>query len=701
MDALEAAEILEEAMDEIAGGASDPEMMEEGPITLEELEGIVKRELEDAQTWQEGFLSTERARLLNYYHGRPFGNEEDGRSQVISRDVRDTIQAMMPGLMRMFFGAQNIVEFVPKGPGDDEAARQATDYVNYIIQNDNPGFKVFYEAFKDALLLKTGIIKYWWDESLEVEAWELSGIDQIDMAVLGADPELTIEVVNMTADEMGMETYDVRLSREISNGRVKVASVPPEEFVISSRATSIEDALMVGHQSLVTVSDLVEMGYDYEMVRDHTGSDKLEYSMDRQARRIDEMVPTDRAAHESMELVFYAETYIRVDYDGDGFAELRKICVIGDSKNIVANEEVPFCPFVDLCPDPEPHTWLGTGVGDNVDDIQLIKSSVMRNVLDSLALATTPRMGVVEGMVNMDDVLNTEVGAVVRMRQPGMAFPLETPFVGQHGFSALEYMDNMRENRTGITKAAVGLDPDALQSSTRAAVAATLSSAQERTELIGRIFAEMGLVPLFRGILKLTVANQDRPRVVRLRGKWVEIDPRAWDAGMDVSVNVGFGIGDLEAKMTYLSAIADKQEQAIQAMGPQNPIAGLQEYRNTLAAMTELMGFKSPEKFFVDPAQWTPPPPEPAQPDPNMIIAQAEATKAQADAMNDANKIDLERQEALMKDDLERDKLDADIRLRAAEIEARWGAAVDVQLIKADIERERNAARQNKEGPNG
>jgi hypothetical protein len=659
-------------------------------MTEDDLKGIVKSEVDDAITWQEGWLSSERAALIDYYHGRPFGNEEAGRSQVVSTDIRDTIHAIMPPLMRIFFGGESVVEFTPNGPEDEAHAKQATEYINYIFQNDNNGFKLAYEAFKDALLLKTGIIKYWWEDDLDVSTWDLTGLGDDDLAVLSADPEVEFSIDSQSVDEFGQNVYALTVTRTRSNGRVKLASVPPEEFIVSPRATDVRTAPMVGHRRQATVSELVEMGYDYDEVLEHAGSDKLETSQEREARRLDNQEPFYDAKDDAMKLVSYVEAYMYVDYNGDGVAELRKICMIGSACDIVANEEIAFHPFVDLCPDPEPHTWLGNGVADVVDDIQRIKSMIMRNMLDSLALSTTPRMTVVEGQVNLDDVLNTEIGAIIRQRNPGAVQALETPFVGQHAFTALQYMDDLRENRTGITKAAVGLDPDALQSTTKAGVAATITAAHERVELIARIFAECGIGPLFTGILKLVIMHQDAPRTVRLRNEWQDVDPRAWDATMDVTVNVGLGTGDLDTKMQFLSMIAQKQESIIGSMGPDNPVSGLAQYRNTLASMAEMMGFRNPGKFFTDPANWQPPQQQPPAPDPNLIIAEAEAMKAQAEIQNDAARLALDREEMLRKDDLERDKLDAEIALKAAEIRAKHQGEVDVAQIKADIERQRS-----------
>jgi hypothetical protein len=323
-------------------------------------------------------------------------------------------------------------------------------------------------------------------------------------------------------------------------------------------------------------------------------------------------------------------------------------------------------------------------------DLQRIKSSILRNMLDSLAQSIHPRMAAVEGQVNMDDLLNTEVGGVVRMRQPGMVQPLETPFVGQQAFPVLAYMDEIRENRTGITKAAAGLDADALQSTTKAAVAATITAAQQRIELIARLFAEGGIADLFRGILKLVTAHQDRERVVRLKNRWVAVDPRPWNADMDVTVNVGIGSGTTEEKLMFLSAVAARQEGIIQSLGPANALAGLAQYRNTLARMMELAGYRDASPFFGDPALAPPaPPPGPPPPDPNVLLAQAQTEQIRADMARKAAELALEREKMVRADDRERDRTEADLLLRAAELEAKYGRPVDVAQMRALMERAR------------
>ena len=684
------------------------------PMDDSELEALVAGELTDAVSFIDAELSPVRARAIQYYRGEPFGNEEEGRSQVVSTDVRDTINGIMPSLMKVFFGSNRVVQFVPRGPEDIASAEQATDYVNWIFQNDNNGFLLCHSVFKDALRGALGVAKYYWEEKIEVKTEHYSGLDESALTVLLSerdvvgsaiesmdDPSYQPPVDPMTGqpvvDPMTGEAppvpqiYNVELKREYKSGRVQVEAVPPEEFLIDRRARSVEDSVVVAHRRMMRVSDLVALGYDEEEVRAQMGAYELD-SNDEYIARNPYAESYGPGGTQDDKRVLYVEAYMRVDYDRDGIAELRKVCTIGPSYKMVMNEPCSHRPFALFCPDPEPHALIGLSIFDMTADLQRIKSAVMRNMLDSLSLAIHPRVGVVEGQANMDDVLNTEVGGVIRMRQPGMVQPFAVPFVGQAAFPMLGYLDEVRETRTGMSKAAMGLQADALQSTTRAAVAATVSAAQQHLELIARIFAETGMRALFKGILKLVVENQDRPRVVRLRNQWVPIDPRSWDAEMDVEIDVALGGGTDEQKIAVLTSIAQKQEQVLQMMGPQNPMVTPQQYRNTLARLAELSGFKNPDEFFLNPQnQPPPPPPPPPPPDPAMILAQVEQQKIMADIQNKQAELELKRQAMLLEDDRARDKQEADLMLRAYEIQLKSGTAVDVETIRAMMNAPRTA----------
>jgi len=690
----------------------EPEMEDEqveDPVSEEELQNIITAEIDDAQDYIDDVISPERALAGQYYKGEPFGNEEEGRSQAISMDVRDTVQAMMPSIMKVFFAANNVVEFAPNGPEDVASAQQATDYVNYCLTRDNNLFNECYSTFKDALIRKNGIMKVWWNTEKDVTTHYFTGLDEATFSVLQADENIEVKDVEirmsetMTMTPMGEmmqqvpPTYDCTVVRTTEKGRLCVQSVPPEEFLIDRRARSIETAEFVAHRRYVTVSDLVKMGYDFDEVQD-LGFETLddfegnEETFDRNPQAFVEITGrTDTTSRK----VLYIEGYVYVDMDGDGIAELCRVCVAGTANKILHYEPCDFIPFVDFCPDPEPHTFFGMSIADVTMDIQLIKSNILRNTLDSLAQSIHPRTGVVEGQVNLEDVMNTEVGGIIRMRAPGMVQPFTIPFVGQQAFPMLQYMDELRENRTGISKAASGLDANALQSSTRAAVAATITAAAQHIELICRIFAETGMKGLFRKSLQLIIKNQDAPRMVRLRNTFVPIDPRVWDANMDVVVNVAIGTGSNEEKMAFLGQVAAKQEMLMQ-MGA--PLVDMQGYYNTLAQMMALAGYKDPTVFFKDPAMMPPPPPPaPPQPTPEEMLSQVQMEAIRADIQKKAAELELQREEMLRKDDRERDKLDADLMIKAAEIEAKYGTQVNTANIEALMQRDREFLRQQGE----
>lgn len=687
---------------------------EEEGVTEEELQNIVAGEIDDAQQYIDDVISPERAMAGQYYKGEPFGNEEEGRSQVVSMDVRDTVQAIMPSIMRVFFGSSNVVEYAPNGPEDVANAEQATDYVNYCLTRDNNLFMVCYETFKDALVRKNGIAKVWWNEEKEVQTFSFDGLSQEAYTVLMSDPDVEIVEVEiesggtMVTGPDGVEVsmpsppeYSCTIRRTTDKGRLCVSAVPPEEFLIDRRARNIEEAEFVAHRRYVTVSDLVKMGYEMDEIENlgYETQDDFEGNQETFDRNPNATILGAGRTDVASRKVLYIEAYVRVDMDGDGIAELRRVCVGGTAYKVLHNERCDLIPFVSFCPDPEPHTFFGLSIADVVMDIQLIKSNILRNMLDSLAQSIHPRTAVVEGQVNLEDVMNTEVGGIIRMRAPGMVQPFNQPFVGQAAFPMLAYMDELRENRTGISKAAAGLDANALQSSTRAAVAATITAAQQHIELICRIFAETGMKVLFEKALKLITMNQDAPRMVRLRDKFVPIDPRVWNANMDVIVNVALGSGTTEEKMNFLGQIAAKQEMLIQQGGVQdNPLVDLSQYRNTLAQMLAMAGFKDAGQFFKDPAtQPPPPPPAPPPPSPEQILAQVQVQAIQADIQKKAAELELQREEMLRKDDRERDKLDADVMLKAAEIEAKYGAQVNTAQIEAMVQRDREVSRQQAE----
>jgi hypothetical protein len=638
--------------------ASDEDQAEQTGMDEGSLASIVSAEIEDAVTFIDSDIGPLRAGAVDRYFGRPYGDEEEGRSAVVSRDVHDTINAILPSLMRVFFGSENVVEFAPESEEDVEAAEQATDYINYVVTVDNDGFEVFLAAIKNALREKVGFIKWWWDDSFTVTTTKYTGLDEMALTQLLEDLQKSVEAEIVETSE-GQDGLNVTLRLKKRVDRVRIAAVPPDEMLIGRRMRTLDDEGYVGHRCEKRVSELVAMGYDRDLVLScSSDGSELDTSDERLARHPYQDTFGGVSSDDASRLVLYVESYINVDFDGDGIAELRKVCTLGPSFKVVANDPVDQRPFADLQCDPEPHAFFGESVADKVVDIQKVKTRVLRASLDSLSQSVFPRTVVGRGG-NMQDAMNTEVGAILRAEGDASSayFFAAAPFVGREAFPMLTYMDELREGRTGMSKVSMGLDAEALQNTTATAANGQFTRSQERIELIARVMAS-GVRRLFRGLLKLTRENQRQERMVKLRNKWIPVDPRGWRANMDVVPNVALGGGTNAEKMALLTMVAAKQEQIFMTAGQDNPLVTMKQYHTTLSKMLETGGFKDPSAFFTDPdgeeaqqrmAQMVqkPPPVDPKVEEAKARI-ELEAAKAQAQAQRDEQKaasdLDLARQ---------------------------------------------------------
>jgi hypothetical protein len=647
-----------------------------------EFQSILRNEIEQALGYHDTEFSQDRIDAMDYYLGEPFGNEQPDRSQVVATEVSDTIETIMPSLMRIFTQSDEYVRFIPTGPEDVAVAEQASDYCNWIINTDNPGFEIVHNWFKDALLLKLGVVKYSWDEIVDVEVEEYEGLTDQEVTALIIDD--SVEVTEQDERVIGEPqimpdgtvvsapvVYDVKIRRTDKSGRVNIENVPPEEFLISKRAKSLRDASFVSHRTTMTVSDLVSMGYDQDEVEQYAGYTDLDTTEERTSRFEDlESGSEFDSKDPTMREVLVSESYIKADYDGDGVAELRRVVTVGSGYHILENDECDHVPFAILSPILMPHRAIGRSVAELVMDVQLIKSTLMRQLLDNIYNTNNARVVAVEGQVNLDDLLTNRPGGVVRARAPGMVQPLQVPEVSGAVFPALEYMDRMKEQRTGVSRQSMGLDADALQSTTATAVAAMQAAAQGKIEMIARVFAETGMKDLFRGILHLVTKYQNQPKIVRLRNQFVPMDPRQWANGYDIQVNVGLGTGQREQQLSTLFQIATKQEQIIAGMGMNNPIVTPLEYRNTLAKIAELSGFKDAQEFFADPRNAPPQQPQQQQQDPRIAMEaqkmQAEMQMAQQKAAQD---LQLQKEKMQMEFAFKREQMAAELQLRQQELE--------------------------------
>ncbi len=639
-------------------------------ISEEDIVTRIRGEITDSLGYSDT-ISKQREMAMDYYYALPFGNEVEGRSQFVDSTVQDTIEWIKPSLMRIFASGDEMVKFSPVGPEDVAMAKQATDYVNYVFAKDNDGWEVLYSWFTDALMQKNGIVKVWWDEYEEAQREEYHNLEEMELQILISNND--VEVIEHTDFEDG--THDLVLKRTSYTGRVRVENVPPDEFLISREAKAMQDARFVCHRLPKTLSDLREMYPDKNLEPEDLsggGFNEDEYSMERLSR-----YEFDKSAKywgnewggstedESLQTYWLHESFLRTDYNNDGIAELRKVCTVGDY--VLQNEEVDSIPFVSITPIKIPHKFFGLSVSDLVMDLQLMKSTLMRNLMDNMYNQNFGRYAVLEGQANLDDLLTQRPGGVVRVKSPNAITPLATPSLEPYSFQMLEYLDNVRESRAGVSKMSQGLNENALTSHTTAtAVNAVMTAAQSRVELIARNFAETGVKELMRRIYELLLKNQDKERTVMLRNEWVPVRPDAWNDKADCTVSVALGNGNKDQQLAHLSAML---QFAGEAMKGGLSIVNEQNMYNIGSAMIKNMGFQNVNDFLTDPSMM---PPKQEGPTPEEQMAQAE--------------IQLKQQELQIKA--------ADIQVKQQKIQQVAAAdAVDAELKMAELQLEREQKR--------
>jgi len=667
-----------------------------------EIEGILQDAIAQAVDFVESEITDQRIKAQRYFDGEVDIGYEDGRSKVVATKVRDTVRAVKPSLMRVFMSTSKPVEYMPLGPEDVAAAEQATQYMHYIF-NKNNGYRVLNDAFHDALIKKCGIIKAYWETSYKAEIFTYDNLTDQEYALIASDDDVTIlehgVTTSMSVDEFGMEVempeHSLKISKQMPDGRLRIESVPPEEFFVNSQARSIDDAYIVAHRTEMRVGELVEMGFDFEDVYDLDGlygaSDISEAeTIERQGYSQDDY--EDREGDPAMRQVAVTEAYMKIDVDGTGIPVLHRFICGGTNYKLLDLEPWDEVPFAVFEVDPEPHTFYGRSLAEIIMDDQDASTAILRGILDNVAMTNNPRIGIVDGAVNIDDVLNNEIGAIVRMRQAGAIQDLAVPFTAGQTLGALTYMDQLVENKTGVSRASMGLDPDAMQSTTKAAVQATIQAQAGQIGVMVRNLAD-GMKRLFGIMLRTSIKHTDEEQAMQINGQFVQVDPRVWRADMDIGINVGLGTGREEEKMMALQQAFQIQQQIYTAYGPYNGMVSLTNIRNTLSDMLAAAGVRNSDRYFA------PITPEVEQQllamqqqaqaqqaqgsDPNQAFLAAEQMKAQAQMQSDMAKLQLDQQKLMMEDDRKRDQMDQDLLVDAAKVLGQYGTQVDVAAIKA------------------
>ena len=644
-------------------------MAKQEKMTDDELIGLIDTHITDSLGYG-GTISEQREEAMDYYLGNPegFGNEQPGRSTFVSSDVADTIEWIMPSLMRVFTSGDEVCTFNAVGPEpmDAELADQATLYVNHVLMKQNPGYTLLHDFMKDAILQKVGFIKVWWDESEAIEREEYNDLTDLELDALVAEPNVEVIEHSEIQQDIGGQTvqlHDLVINRNNTEGQVRIEGVPPDEMLISRMTKDIQDSHFVCHRVKKTASQLREMGFDIDVKELASGSTDMDsFSGERQSRysydnSSDFSVwggTTSDTSDESMREFWVHESYIRADYDGTGIAQIRRVLSIG--RTILENEPVDSIPFVAITPIRIPHKFFGLSVADITMSLQECKSILMRNLLDNAYSQNYGRYAVLEGQVNLDDLLTQRPGGIVRTKSPQAIMPLPTPPLEPYSFQMLEYLDGVRESRAGVSRTSQGLNENALKSHTTAtAVSQVMTAAQSRVELIARNFAHTGVRDLCRTIYTLLVKNQDRETVVKLQGKWVPINPSMWRDKTDCTVSTGIGFGSKDQQMAYLSQMISF---ASQSMAGGLKIVNEQNMYEMAKELLKSMGFPNYQDFITDPSQV---PPSPSSAD---QLQQAEMQMKQEELKLKTGELMLKQQK------LQQDATEAqvDARLKMAEL---------------------------------
>jgi hypothetical protein len=700
----------------------------------ETVQGIIQKAVEDAVDFIEAEITEPRLKSQRYYDGEVDIGYEDGRSRVVATKCREVVKSLKPSIQRVFLSTENVVEFVPRMPEDVQVCEQMTKFANYKFMQNN-GYRLLNDVFQDAMVKKTGIAKVMFEDIAKTEVHEAHNLTDDEFAYLTEPDNVTVlehtknSIGTLDEEGIGTETimHDVKMSIEITNGDITITSIPPEEFFVDRNARSIDDFFVIGHRTDMTIGDLLAMDFDHEEVHNLQGNMstfEAESEFERRNYAVDE--DDDESADPTSRKVVVTEAYMKIDKEGTGKPLMYRFILGGSSYKVLSCELADEVPFAIFEVDPEPHAFFGSSLVDLVMDDQDAATSMLRGVLDNVALTNNPGLEIVDGQVSVDDLLNNEIGRIVRVKQAGSIREQVVPFTAGSTLPALQYFDQLVDNKTGISKASQGLNADVLQSASATAIAATMQGAAGQAEVIARNLAEGGMRRLFKLIAHCIINNSDKEEIIRLNNEFVEVDPRSWNADADMIVNVGIGTGQQAEKSAVLRETLQMQMSVWQQYGAQNGLVTMTNVRNTLADLLGSVGLRNTDRYYLpvtfekeqelimakqEEAQMQQQMMQQGQQqtDPNQAFMATEQMKAQTRAQVDMAKLQLDAQKAAsddkfrmhelaMKDDLQRDEMVQELAVKVAEILGKYETAVDTTAIKAEQDKVRP---HNKEMMNG
>lgn len=669
-----------------------------------ELLAIVQAHRADSLGVEDGELSNERAVALDRYHGRPYGNEMEGRSSIVSKDLSEAVDWAMPAIMRIFTQSGKVAEFDPVGPEDEQQAEIETAYVNQVIMRDNAGWLVLHDAIKDTLLLKNGYVKHWWEETEKIEEPEYKGlfIQQVqqlmgDLKQSGAEVEITGQEEHQIETQQGPQlVYDIELKIKRKQGKVRIEAVPSEEIRVSRKCRgTLQDSPFVEHVTCKTRSDLIEMGMDREFVDtlpayNVTNNSTQAFSRDRVSDESNSRTGTSYNDL-AMDEIEYCEAYIRTDWDDDGVAELRKVVTVGNKipDGEEWNEPIPEVAITGFVAKRVPHRHVGESLYDDMGDLMEIKTTLLRQLFDNI-YRTNDNQWAVNERVNLKDFMTSLPGGIKRIEGidavEGAFAALNSPSIVGDILPVIDYVDGIKEGRTGITKASSGLDPDLLQNVTKGAYLENQNRASQKAEMIVRLIAETGVKELVLRVHSLLCRYQDQPRIMKMMGKYMTCNPAEWRERTDLTVKVGLGTGNEEDKQNKLMMISQMQRDMLAPLGLIDAKQGFALFSD----IAKTMGFDTPDKYALSPDS-TEFHKKQANPQPNpqlqleQMKQQGESQKVQFMAKQDADK---HQAEAQMTMQIEQIKNQSTLQIEIEKLKMQ--GAIEQQKMQMQLEVDRN-----------
>jgi hypothetical protein len=658
-----------------------------------EINKIVGAEEDDAINFQSQ-IGRDRAKLLDYYNCRPYGDEVEGQSQVVTSDVSDVIEGMLPSLVRIFTQGKYVARFESDNPEYDKEADQKTAWANYVFTRQNDGTLILHNMFKDALLQYTGTVKIYWDEKKDVTKERYRGLSLFELQKLQMDEETEIEEQEERIEVVQgtpFTVYDVQVKRTKTIGQTRIDNVPPEEFLICRSARDFRNPRFIGHRTPKTRSELILMGFDRDTVENLPADEyyDFEVSYEKNSRywNYDGLLETN-PGDASQDIIYLGEYYVYMDTDGDGVAELWQVFRAGNV--ILDKNQVDEHPFAVVVPIPIPHRAIGSCPGEQVADIQYLKSTLMRQALNNVYQTNYMRT-IVNERVDLDDLLTPRAGGIIRVNDEGpigdSLQPLAVQPIAEPILRMMEYVDVMREVRTGVTRYNQGLDSEALNK-TATGFKGIMEASQQRLDMIARIFADTGVRDIFRKIIKLGMQYQNDSMQIRVMGTPMEIDPTSWRNNLDCRIDVGLGSGDRQEKIVNLNAILAMQQQFLQQG---LPLADQAKMYNTLEKLVVEVGLKDAAPYFNDPSQ----PQQLLQAQVEQLsaavqqlqaqmqnpLAEVEQIKAQASLAEQQQKQQFETQKLLLEMEQKRKEFETNYLTKLTELELKYGQNVPGALV--------------------